>query len=83
MKLLTQNEVARTAFKTVHNGLVGGQYPPLSKNTNKMCPYCKNENAEQITESYYLAPFKEWWGASNFTAMYCFCCEAQWSFGSK
>lgn len=45
-----------------------------------MCPCCKNEDTQRITEAYDLAPFSQHYGIRPFVALSCFACGASFSF---
>lgn len=84
MKQLTPNEIYRTAFKSIPQdkwqSQFGYSYPNRDK--NEMCPYCKNEDTEVITNEVELQPFKQFYSdkVKKFTVVQCFCCSGIWSF---
>ena len=81
---LTQNEIARTAFKAIsqerRNSPYGYTHPNRDK--NEMCPYCKNEDTDVIRDKAELAPFDQYYGdrVQKYTVVHCFCCSSVWSF---
>jgi hypothetical protein len=83
MKQLTQNEIARTAFKAVHPGGIESPHGyTTSRDKNEMCPYCKNENTDVVRDVAELGRFRQFYGDSvkKFTAVSCWCCGGVWSF---
>lgn len=84
MRQLTQNEIARTAFKAIPKEQWKSPYSythPL-RDKNEMCPYCKNEDTDVVRDPDDLRPFAEWYRdkAQKFTVVRCWCCSAVWSF---
>jgi len=79
-KTLTVVEVGKTAFPK-HSGV---RYSPFgymtNRDTNDMCPYCKNENTEVI-QGADLNVFNEFYTEKGFKfrAISC-CCGAQFSY---
>lgn len=81
-RILTANEIRRTAFKAVGRSKGGGYgYTHPARDANEMCVYCKNEDTERVTDVGYLAPFAKEWGAAAHKVFSCACCTAVFSFG--
>ena len=84
MRQLTQNEIARTAFKAIPQERWGSPYGYTHPNRdkNEMCPYCKNEDTDVVRDIADLEPFRKWYGdrVQKFTVVHCFRCSAVWSF---
>lgn len=80
----SRNEVARTAFPCLQKPVWNGVYPPghvfSDLDTNKICPYCKNQDTDIIHDDVCLAPFKEFYGEIKFKALHCALCEAVFSY---
>lgn len=80
-RVLTANEIRRTAFMAVARVKVGDRYTHPDRDANEMCIYCKNEDTDRVTDAGYLAPFAKEWGAAPFKVFGCHCCQAVFSFG--
>ena len=71
MRSLTLNEIARTAFP---------QLPERDgKDSNHICPYCKNQSTDTVRDTAYRGPFKAFYKLRPFTVYHCYCCTAVWS----
>lgn len=77
MRAMSLSDVTRTAFKYYENDPA---FPSLSKDINKVCPYCKNADTDIIKDEAYLQVFKQFYKEKTFTALSCFCCNAVWSY---
>ncbi len=83
MRVLTDNEIGRTAFKEIKgewNSPFG--YLATGKDKNEMCPYCKSEHTNVVRDHAYLMPFEIFYGSmvDKFTVVNCSCCSAVFSF---
>ena len=82
MRILTPNEIARTAFKAIPQkewkSPYGYTHPHRDK--NEMCKYCYNEDTDVVRDPAYLAPFKEFYKDKKFRVIHCLACTAVFSF---
>jgi hypothetical protein len=81
MRQLTPSEIVRTAFRRVDpvkRSPYGHIHPDTDANT--MCPYCKNEDTEKVTDSVDLNPFRDVYKERKHQVMHCHCCNAVWSY---
>ena len=78
----TQNDIHRTAVKK-HSGKMKSDFGRLTnRDTNEMCPYCKNEDTAVILDKAILKPYQEYYSdkVHSFTVVSCYCCNAEFSF---
>lgn len=85
MRELSDNEIQRTSFEYISSNKWDSQfgYKLPNRNKNEMCPYCKNEDTDIVRDFAFTRKFKEFYSKVNitdFTVVYCYCCEAVWSF---
>lgn len=83
MKELTENEIARTSFRSISNELWNSPYGYTHQNRdkNEMCPYCKNEDTNIVLDPVLLGRFMEFHRAvkSRLTVVECLSCSAVFS----
>ena len=74
---MTQNEIWRTSFKYMPQSNLGVL---TGLDSNRVCPYCKNQNTETIRDPAKLKPFKDYYGEKWFRVVDCFACGAVFSY---
>lgn len=78
---MNQNEIARTAFRYIPKERWESSFGyKTTRDKNEMCPYCKNENTDVVTDPVTLEPFRAFYAGRKFTVVSCHCCSAVWSF---
>ncbi len=83
MKILTDNEIYRTAFKYFKPTMISPYGYLTKRDKNEMCPYCYNEDTDIIIDKSYLTNFVDFYNKRNitkFTVIHCFACNAIFSF---
>jgi hypothetical protein len=78
MRVLTLNEVARTAFPAISEYRKEGQ-----TTSNYTCPYCKNTDTDVVRDPVILQPFETFYVTSTYKVLHCHCCEALFSVYTK
>lgn len=78
MRSLTDKEIVATTFRYIPGektwSSYGYTYPKRDK--NEMCPYCKNEDTDVVTDQAFLNGYKRLFKGRDFKVMECPTCTA-------
>lgn len=81
MRDLTDSEIVATAYKYIpkENWSSPFEYMLPKRDKNEMCPYCKNEDTNVVTDQAFLNRYKKLFKNKEFKVLECHCCSSIFS----